>query len=50
MQEAKASVEKKLTTLLGQVEMAKVDVVREFKASQTFIDSCTGYYGTRFKD
>ena len=31
-------MEKELTALLGQVEMAKADVVKEFKASQTFID------------
>ena len=38
-QEAKATVGKELTTLLGQVETAKADTVKEFKASQPFIDS-----------
>lgn len=28
--------------------MAKVDAIREFKASQPFIDACTVYYGDRF--
>ena len=49
-QEAKAMVEKELTTLLGQVEMARADVVKEFKASLSFIDSCTIYYGDGFED
>ena len=43
-------VEKELTALLWQVEMAKVDVVTEFKASQPFIDSCVVYYGDGFED
>ena len=30
---AKEAMEKELTALLGQVEMAKADVVKEFKAS-----------------
>ena len=49
-QKAKEAMEKELTALLGQVEMAKADVVKEFKASQTFIDSCAEYYGVGFKD
>ena len=49
-QEAKATVEKELTALLGQVEMARVDAVKEFKASQPFIDSCAVYYGDGFED
>lgn len=43
-------MEKELTTLLGQVEMARADVVNEFKASQPFIDSCAVYYGDEFED
>lgn len=43
-------MEKELTTLLGQVEMARADVVNEFKASQPFIDSCAVYYGDGFED
>lgn len=49
-EEAKETVEKELTTLLGQVEMARADVVNEFKASQPFIDSCAVYYGDGFED
>ena len=36
-------MEKELTALLGQVETARSDAVREFQASQSFIDSCTVY-------
>ena len=36
--------------MLGQVEAAKVDVVKEFKDSQTFVDSCAEYYGVGFED
>ena len=37
--------------VLGQrVQTAGVDVVQDFKASQSFIDSCAGYYGTGFDD
>ena len=49
-QEAKAMVEKELTTFLGQMEMARADAVKEFKASQPFIDSCSVYYGDGFED
>ena len=49
-QEAKASLEKELMALLGQVETARANVVTEFKASQPFIDSCAIYYGDRFED
>ena len=38
-------------TVLGQrVQMAGADAVRDFKATQSFIDSCAGYYGTGFDD
>ena len=38
-------------TALGQrVQTAGVDAVRDFKASQSFIDSCAEYYGTGFND
>ena len=38
-------------TVLGQrVQTAGADAVRDFKATQSFIDSCTGYYGTGFDD
>ena len=36
--------------LLSQVEMAKANVVKEFRASQTFVDYCAKYYGNGFKD
>jgi len=43
-------VEKELTPLLGWVKTTRADAVREFKASQPFIDSCTAYYGDGFED
>ena len=49
-QEAKASVEKELTALIGQVEKARADTVKEFKASQPFIDSYAIYYDNGFED
>ena len=32
------------------METAKADAVNEYKASQSFIDSCDGYYGVGFED
>ena len=32
------------------MQTAGADAVRDFKASQSFIDSCAGYYGTSFDD
>ena len=49
-QEAKAVIEKELTTFLRYVEMARADAVKEFKTSQPFIDSCVVYYGDGFRD
>ena len=49
-QEAKETVEKELAALLSQVETAKADTVKEFRASQTFVDSCAEYYGVGFED
>ena len=38
-------------TDLGQkLQTVGADAVRDFKATQSFIDSCTGYYGTGFDD
>ena len=38
-------------TALGQkVQMTGADAVQDFKATQSFIDSCAGYYGTGFDD
>ena len=48
--EAKETAEKELATLLGQVETAKTDAVKEFKDSQAFVDSCAEYYGVGFED
>ena len=44
------TIEKKLTALLGQVDTARADAMKEFKTSQPFIDSCTIYYGVGFED
>ena len=38
-QEAKETAEKELMAILGQVETAKADAVKEFKDSLAFIDS-----------
>ena len=48
--EAKANLEVELTTIYGLVEMARVNTIAEFKASQPFIDACVVYYGDGFKD
>ena len=38
-------------TALGQrVQTVGADAVQDFKASQSFIDSCAGYYDTGFDD
>ena len=39
-----------MTILEQRLQTAGADVVRDFKASQSFIDSCAGYYGTGFDD
>ena len=44
------NLEKELTALCVQVEMAKVNTIAEFKTSQPFIDACIVYYGDRFED
>ena len=42
---------KEEVTALGQrVQTVGADAVRDFKASQSFIDSCARYYGTGFDD
>ena len=48
--EAKANLEVELTTIYVLVEMARVNTIAEFKASQPFIDACVVYYGDGFKD
>ena len=49
-QEAKASLEKELTTLCGQGKMNRANIVTDFKALQPFIDACAVYYGNEFED
>ena len=44
----KGNLEEELSTLCGQT--AGADIVWEFKASQSFIDSCAKYYGIGFED
>ena len=46
----KKELDEGLTTLRRQVEMAGADAVQKFKASQSYVDSCADYYGTRFDD
>ena len=46
----KETLQKELTTLREQVEKAGAVSVIEFKASQSFIDSCVDYYDTGFDD
>ena len=46
----KEMLQKELMTLREQVEKAGVVAITEFKASQSFIDSCADYYGTGFDD
>ena len=53
MEEAGRQKEKlqgELSTLREQVEKVGADVVKGFKASQSFINSCAEYYGTGFED
>ena len=47
---AKEIAKKELAILLGQVETAKADAMKEFKDSQAFVDSCAEYYGVGFED
>ena len=39
-----------MTDLGQKVQMVGADAVRDFKATQSFIDSCAEYYGTGFDD
>ena len=43
-------LEQELTALRKQVEQAGADAVQKFKESDSFVDSCGGYYGTGFDD
>ena len=48
-QEAKASLEKELTALLKQVEMARADAMIEFRLHSLLL-TCAVYNGDEFKD
>ena len=39
-----------MTDLGQKVQTVGADAVRDFKATQSFIDSCAEYYGTGFDD
>ena len=39
-----------MTDLGEKLQTAGVDAIRDFKALQSFIDSCARYYGTGFDD
>ena len=43
-------LKEEMTDLGQRLQTAGVDVVRDFKAMQSFIDSCAKYYGTGFDD
>ena len=43
-------LKEEVTVLEQRLQTAGADAVRDFKASQSFIDSCAGYYGTGFDD
>lgn len=46
----KEKLQEEVTDLGKRVETAGADAVRDFKASQLFIDSCAEYYDTGFDD
>ena len=46
----KQKLQEEVTALREKVETTGTDAVQKFKMSQSFIDSCTDYYGTRFDD
>ena len=50
VQEEKMNLEAELMANCGQVEMARVDAITKFKASQPFLDACVVYYGGGFED
>ena len=43
-------LQEEVTALGEKLQTAGADAIRDFKASQSFIDSCAGYYGTGFDD
>ena len=46
----KQKFQAEVTALQEKVETAGTDAVQKFKTTQSFIDSCTDYYGTGFDD
>ena len=43
-------LKEEVTVLEQRLQTAGADAVRDFMASQSFIDSCARYYGTSFDD
>ena len=43
-------LQEEVTGLGEKLQTVGADAIRDFKASQSFIDSCGGYYGTGFND
>ena len=41
-------LQEEVTDLGQKLQMAGADAIRDFKATQSFIDSCAEYYGTGF--
>ena len=46
----KQKLQEEVTALQEKAETAGTDAIQKFKASQSFIDSCADYHGTRFDD
>ena len=46
----KDKLQEEVTDLGEKLQTAGADAIRDFKASQSFIDSCARYYGTGFDD
>ena len=44
----KQKLQEEVTALQEKVKTAGTSAVQKFKTSQSFIDSCADYYGTRF--
>ena len=46
----KQKLQEEVTALQEKVKTVRTNAVQKFKTSQSFIDSCADYYGTRFDD
>ena len=46
----KDKLQEEVTGLGEKLQTAGADTIKDFKASQSFIDSCAGYYGIGFDD